>query len=129
MLTDWVTNPKTKKLVKIGSQTHRRLINEGVLKNTRLDEKVLANYDPAVDDVGELKKQLQSNISDNEIISVGRGRYKNKLVRGYKGAKGRPYNNLEPNTDRSDVEQYIQSLLSTPIEEESEGYSPEEFSE
>ena len=124
MLTDWVTNPKTKKLVKIGSQTHRRLINEGVLKNTRLDEKVLANYDPAVDDVGELKKQLQSNISDNEIISVGRGRYKNKLVRGYKGNKGRP---VKPNTD---VEQYVQSLLSTPIEEEeSEGYSPEEFSE
>lgn len=124
MLTDWVTNPKTKKLVKIGSQTHRRLINEGVLKNTRLDKKVLANYDPAVDDVDELKKQLQSNISDNEIISVGRGRYKNKLVRGYKGAKGRP---VKPNTD---VEQYVQSLLSTPTEEEeSEGYSPEEFSE
>ena len=125
MLTDWVTNPKTKKLVKIGSQTHRRLINEGVLKNTRLDEKVLANYDPAVDDVGELKKQLQSNLSDNEIISVGRGRYKNKLVRGYKGAKGRP---VKPNTD---VEQYVQSLLLAPTEEEeeSEGYSPEEFSE
>jgi hypothetical protein len=128
MLTDWVTNPKTKKLVKIGSQTHRRLINEGVLKNTRLDEKVLANYDPEVDDVGELKKQLQSNLSDNEIISVGRGRYKNKLVRGYKGAKGRPYNNPKPNTE---VEQYVQSLLLAPTEEEeeSEGYSPEEFSE
>ena len=127
MLTDWVTNPKTKKLVKIGSQTHRRLINEGVLKNTRLDEKVLANYDPAVDDVGELKKQLQSNISDNEIISVGRGRYRNKLVKGFKGKKGRPCNNLEPN---SDVEQYIQSLLVAPTEEEfEERCSSEEFSE
>ncbi len=126
MLSDWVTNPKTKKLVKIGSQTHRRLINEGVLKNTRLDEKVLATYDPEVDDVGELKKQLQSNISDNEIISVGRGRYKNKLVKGFKGQKGRPYNNLEPT---SSVDQYIQSLLNEPTEEQEEEGSSEEFSE
>lgn len=111
---NWVTNPNTKKLVKIGSQTHRRLINEGVIKNTKLDEKILATYDPEKDDIDELKKQLKNSmlLKDNEIINVGRGRYKNKLIRGYKGNKGRPANK----NNLSNLDQYINSILTAPID-------------
>lgn len=60
-------------------------------------------------------------LKDNEIINVGRGRYKNKLIRGYKGNKGRPTNK----NNLSNLDQYINSILTAPIEEVS-SYSESE---
>ena len=114
---DWITNPVTKKLVKIGSQTHRKLINQGILKNTKIDEKVLASY-TETDDVLELKKQLKNNLKDNQIINVGRGRYKDKLVVGYKGLKGRP---LKQNSNECQLENFINNILRTPISSNESG--------
>lgn len=34
-MDNYVVNPQTNRLVKIGGASHRRLVNEGVLKNTK----------------------------------------------------------------------------------------------
>ena len=113
---EWIVNPLTQRLVKNGSQTHRRLVNQGVLKNTQIDEKVLTSYDPDTDDIEQLKEQLQPKLSENEIVARGKGRYKNKLVRSFKGNKGRPTSKRP--IINSNIDSYVHSLLQTNEDEE-----------
>jgi hypothetical protein len=125
---EWIVNPLTQRLVKNGSQTHRRLVNQGVLKNTQIDEKVLTTYDPDTDDIEQLKEQLQPKLSDNEIVSIGKGRYKNKLVRSFKGNKGRP---TSKRPIKSNIDSYVNSLLQINKDEEDTNnhYSYEELTD
>ena len=115
---DWIVNPTTNRLIKIGSPTYRRLVNQGVIKNTWLDDRVLAHYGEN-DDVEQLKHQLCHRLHPNEIISRGKGRYKGKLIRTYKGSKGRPKKaNPEPEVA---LEEWVSNILtSQPVYSESD---------
>ena len=56
---DYVRNPKTNRMVKIGGASYRRLINEGVLKNKRKDPRVAYNLEQG-NDVDAIKRQLKN---------------------------------------------------------------------
>ena len=145
-MTDWIVNPETNRMVKVGSQTYRKLVNQGVLKNSTLDSRVLASYDET-DDVDELKRQLSHNLGENEIISKGKGRYKNKLIKSYKGRKGRRSKRppTPPPSISSDSEieqeqedltksninfdQFLQSIMSSGNGTNQEEYSDEDYSD
>ena len=60
-MSDYVNNPTTGRMVKIGGKTHRSLINSGVLKNTRRDPRVLYTLDHG-DDVHAIKQQLRETL-------------------------------------------------------------------
>jgi hypothetical protein len=97
---DYVRNPNTGRMVKIGGASYRRLINEGVLKNKRKDPRVAYNLEQG-DDVDAIKKQLKTQIKlkKGETIRKGAGRNKGKLMIAYKG--GRYKNSQGYNSDSS----------------------------
>ena len=123
MSENWIENPKTGRMIKINSQTHRRLINQGVLKNTRLDEKILVRYDDN-DDVDEIKKQLIDRLDENEIICKGKGRYEGCLVKSYKGNKGKPKKKADNNNN---LEDFVNSMLLHTREVESDDETDEDY--
>ena len=112
-MSEWIENPKTGRMIKINSQTHRRLINQGVLKNTRLDEKILTRYNNN-DDVDEIKKQLSDRLGENEIICKGKGRYEGCLVKSFKGKKGKPPKK------KTNLDSFIEEMLNNNQAEETE---------
>ena len=86
---DYVRNPNTGRMVKIGGASYRRLINEGpVLKNKRKDPRVAYNLEQG-DDVDAIKRQLKTQIKlkKGETIRKGAGRNKGKLMIAYKGGR------------------------------------------
>lgn len=97
---DYVRNPNTGRMVKIGGASYRRLINEGVLKNKRKDPRVAYNLEQG-DDVDAIKRQLKTQIKlkKGETIRKGAGRNKGKLMIAYKG--GRYKNSQGYNSDSS----------------------------
>ena len=85
-MSDYVNNPTTGRMVKIGGKTHRSLINSGVLKNTRRDPRVLYTLDHG-DDVHAIKQQLRetANLKKNESMKYHpSGKYKGKIVKTHK---------------------------------------------
>jgi hypothetical protein len=95
--TDYIKNPNTGRLVKIGSKTHRTLVNSGVIKNKRKDPRVLYKLDKN-DDVNAITKELKKNIKlkPNETIKKGVGKNAGKLMKSYKGGR---YKKDEPDSD------------------------------
>jgi len=112
MQNNYIENPETKRLIKISGKTHRQLINKGIMLNSNIDGKILYKISPD-DNITEIKKQLQktANLEENEIMSIGRGRYKNCLVKGYKGAKGRPKRKTEKVTEKNPIENIVERML------------------
>ena len=85
-MSDYVNNPTTGRMVKIGGKTHRSLINSGVLKNTRRDPRVLYTLDHG-DDVHAIKQQLRetANLKKNKSMKYHpSGKYKGKIVKTHK---------------------------------------------
>ena len=85
-MSDYVNNPTTGRMIKIGGKTHRSLINSGVLKNTRRDPRVLYTLDHG-DDVHAIKQQLRetANLKKNESMKYHpSGKYKGKIVKTHK---------------------------------------------
>ena len=82
---DWILNPHTNRMIKKNSITHRRLINQGKMEDY-LDETVVHVIQPD-DDIEEKKKELSKDLPPNKNIRVGLGRYKGKLVVGYKSGR------------------------------------------
>ena len=108
-MDNYVLNPLTNRMVKLGSQTYRKLVNTKVIKNKAVDERVIYKYD-SDDDIEELKKKYQEELNENEIIQKGKGRYKGKLIKTYKGQKGRPKKQQETTRD-DDINDLISSML------------------
>ena len=83
----WILNKKTGRMVKKGSITHRRLINEGVFQRTEVDDSILHVIQEG-DNINEIKKQLTVGLPPNMSVRRGHGRNKGRLVKGFK--VGRP---------------------------------------
>jgi hypothetical protein len=100
MNTDYFTNPKTGRLVKYNSPTYRKLVNEGIIKNTRKDPRVAYKLDET-DDVEAIKKELKTKIKlkKGEMLKKGVGKNKGKLMIAFKGGR---YKKDEPDSDSSD---------------------------
>ena len=128
MQNNYIENPETKRLIKISGKTHRQLINKGVMLNSNIDGKILYKISPD-DDITEIKKQLQktANLEENEIMSIGRGRYKDCLVKGFKGKKGRP--KKKENPIENPIESIVERMLNGCHLEEVEEDSPYESDE
>ena len=105
----YILNPETNRMVKIGSQTYRKLVNKKIIKNKVVDDRILYKYD-SDDDIEELKKKYKDEINENEIIQIGKGKYKNKLIKTYKGDKGRPKKIFEEK-EEDDINDLINSML------------------
>lgn len=106
-MDNYVLNPLTNRMVKIGSQTYRKLVNTKVIKNKVVDDRILYKYD-SDDDIEELKNKYKDELNENEIIQIGKGKYKNKLIKTFKGDKGRPKKQIEKDDDINDL---ISSML------------------
>jgi len=87
MSENWIINPKTNRMIKRDSITHRRLINQGVFQRTTLNNEVLHTIQEN-DNIEELKKQLQRTLPSNQSVRRGIGRNKGRLIKGFKS--GRP---------------------------------------
>lgn len=126
-MDNYVLNPLTNRMVKVGSQTYRKLVNSKVIKNKAVDERVIYKYD-SDDDIEELKKKYQDELDENEIIQKGKGRYKGKLIKTYKGSKGRPKKQQATRDD--DINDLISSMLIKDDDNSSEEeYETDEESE
>lgn len=88
MDTDYVKNPKTGRLIKIGSMTHRKLINEKVIKNTKKNPKIAYKLDEG-DDIEAIKRELKSKIKlkKGETLRTGVGKNKGKIMVAFKGGR------------------------------------------
>lgn len=105
---EWLLNPKTGRMVKKNSITHRRLINQGVFKRTQTDDNVL-HIIQENDDVESIKKQLSTGLPDNMSIRRGHGRNRGRLVKGFRvGRPRRPkeyqYNPTDDEVNPTDSE-------------------------
>lgn len=85
---DYVRNPITGRLVKIGSMTYRKLVNEKVIKNTRKDPKIAYKLDDG-DDIDAIKKDLRSKIKlrRGETLRKGTGKNKGKIIKAFVGGR------------------------------------------
>ena len=84
MNENWTTNPQTGRPIKIGNKIHRKLINDGVLKTTQIDEKILHTIQ-AGDDIPAIKKILKKKqpLAPNTCLRVSQG----KIKVAYKGGR------------------------------------------
>lgn len=88
MDTDYVRNPQTGRLVKIGSMTYRKLINNRVIKNTRRDPNVVYKLDDG-DDINAIKADLKKKIKlkKGETLRKGTGKNKGKIIKSFVGGR------------------------------------------
>lgn len=109
MDSEYVRNPLTGRLIKIGSMTYRKLINEKVIKNKRKDPKIVYSLDEG-DDVVSIKKDLRSKISlkKGETLRNGTGKNKGKIIKSFVG--GRYKKDPESSDDDDDFENLCKKL-------------------
>lgn len=98
---DYVRNPQTGRLVKIGSMTYRKLINNRVIKNTRKDPNVVYKLDDG-DDINAIKADLKKKIKlkTGETLRKGTGKNKGKIIKSFVG--GRYKKDPESSSDDDD---------------------------
>lgn len=80
---DYITNPQTNRLIKVGGKLFNKLMKDKMLKCDVKDDRVLyeiADEDTAEDIIAK-KMELNEELGSDECSMVGRGLYKNKIVR------------------------------------------------
>ena len=136
-MSEYVKNPTTGRMVKIGGKTHRSLINSGVLKNTRRDPRVLYTLDHG-DDVHAIKQQLRetANLKKNESMKYHpSGKYKGKIVKTHKIGRKSKNEFIESDSEDEDelLSLYKKLNIAPPskkrIDPESDGSESESGSE
>ena len=81
----WVINPKTSRAIKIGSMTYNKLINQGVLKNRKIDPNHIYEMKPG-DDKKAIMHQLRLTTPMNQNQGL-RLRKDGQVRRVYKGGR------------------------------------------
>lgn len=122
--TNFVINPTTQRPVKIGSRTWRKLINEGLIKNTYTDPNELYVVDKTTQDIQPKIEELNKDLPDNLQAVRGRGKYKNKIVKRQKQpstdcvtkhtvkrAANIVSNNIEDINEYDDLENELEKLI------------------
>ena len=78
---EMITNPLTKRPIKINGKVHRRLITTGVLNGIIKDESILYNINEH-DDVNYLKEEFNKTLPMRKKAVIGRkgSKYDGKIV-------------------------------------------------
>lgn len=88
-MTDFVINPKTQRPIKVGQRTWIKLVNQGILEDTR----GLVDYDPEdvlEEEIEEKINILNETLPENIQAVKGRGSLKNKIVKRLRQNKNAP---------------------------------------
>ena len=84
----FVTNPNTKRAIKVGGRVYMKLVAQGILEgNYQDDNEVYQLQEDEYDDdskIEQYKEEYTKKLPKNQHVVKGRGRYKNKLVTRYK---------------------------------------------
>ena len=91
-MSDYVLNPKTKRMIKMGSKTYLRLIRDGVIADSHyVGTQQIPNFETGENHINiedlkgvDLKEVLDEETMklENGLVAVpGRGKYKGKLVK------------------------------------------------
>lgn len=81
---DLIVNPKTGRVIRIGSRTYLKLVKEGTLANVSYrDSNIMKSVPPETSGhmVEKMKKELDRELPPDTQVVKGRGKYKNKLVK------------------------------------------------
>lgn len=77
---DFIMNPSTGRMIKIGGRAWRTAVKDGLLEGTYQNENVVYELKEG-DDVDKLKIDFDEKEDKNTQVVKGRGRHKNKLVK------------------------------------------------
>ena len=77
---DYVLNPNSGRMIKVGGRAWRTAVKEGILEGTYTNPDVLYEVNDG-DDVSQLKKDFDEKLNTGEHSVIGRGRFKGKLVK------------------------------------------------
>lgn len=123
--SDWVANPTTGRMVKIGGKAYNKLIKDGLIEKMKNDNE-LSDLPENEEQQQEKIKELNEALPDEFQAVRGRGKYKNKLV---KRSKALPTEtnarasakiacdvikeniNLIAETDDADIENLLEQLI------------------
>ncbi len=110
--TDYVLNPKTSRMVKIGGKVYRRLVKQGILENTHKDENILFDYaeDMNEEDVEKKRLELSKSLPKNEYASRGSGRKKGKLIKKTKKLSQAQLHKFHKNNTKRVVKENLDEL-------------------
>ena len=97
-MSDYVLNPKTKRMIKMGSKTYLRLIRDGVIADSHyVGTQQIPNFETGENHINiedlkgvDLKEVLDEETMklENGLVAVpGRGKYKGKLVKRKKNVR------------------------------------------
>lgn len=78
-----VVNPQTGRPVKVGSRTWIKLVNDGLIESDYNDPNELYEIQDVdeKDDINKMKRELNEGLGPSSQAVLGRGKYKNKLVK------------------------------------------------
>lgn len=77
---EYIKNPNSGRMVKVGGRAWRKLVDEGVLDDNYNNPNELYELKED-DDINELKRQYENELNLDFKPVKGRGRYKNKLMK------------------------------------------------
>jgi len=97
-MSDYVINPKTKRMIKLGSKTYLKLIREGVIADSHyVGTQQIPNFETGENhiDISDLKGVDLKEVLDEQTLKLengmvavpGRGKYKGKLVKRKKNVR------------------------------------------
>ncbi len=78
---DWILNPKTKRMIRVGNKQWLKLVKEGIIQGHYRDPDHLADTNDMTEEETQLrKKELNKTLPPHKQAVKGRGKHKNKLV-------------------------------------------------
>ena len=85
--TDFISNPLTKRPIRVGGRVYTRLQKQGYFQEGYADKEILDDLGGETENIKIMKKkieELNQELPKNLQAVKGRGKYKNKIVKRYR---------------------------------------------
>ncbi len=85
--TEFISNPITKRPIKVGGRVYLRLQKQGYFQEGYLDDQILEEFGGETENMKLMKDKIEEfnqELPENQQAVKGRGRYKNKIVKRYR---------------------------------------------
>jgi RecG-like helicase len=118
---DYVLNPNSQRMVKVGGKVWRSLVKEGLLEGAyeAPDENILYDIEE-VENIDELRNDFDEKLTPDIQAVRGRGKYKNKLVKRRKQISPEKMTEYTRNTAIQAVKENMDTLAGYSDDEELE---------